>query len=257
MLPTPSTSHVSFDRVYEPAEDSYLLLDTLSHPTETTFLTNRFNPGPTTVTHRATSLGSPFVIEVGTGSGVVLSFLNAHAEAIFGSHGILTAGIDVNPFACLATRETVRAAENDQVARGSNHGLYLGNLLGDLTYPLRDGQVNLMIFNPPYVPTPSIPSHRVEEASAVTNFERDSALLELSYAGGVDGMEVTDRLLSLIPQTLDLKTGVAYILLCAQNKPDIVKRRIRTWGNDWKVETVGRSGKTGGWEKLQVIRIWR
>ena len=25
----------------------------------------------------------------------------------------------------------------------------------------------------------------------------------------------------------------------------------------WRAETVGSSGKTAGWEKLQIIRIWR
>ena len=44
MLPTPSTSHVNYNRIYEPAEDSFLLLDTLASPSETTFLRIRFPP---------------------------------------------------------------------------------------------------------------------------------------------------------------------------------------------------------------------
>ena len=66
MLPTPDTSHVSYDQIYEPAEDSYLLLDTLSSASETTFLRSHFRTGP-----------APLVVEVGTGSGVVLAFVVA------------------------------------------------------------------------------------------------------------------------------------------------------------------------------------
>jgi release factor glutamine methyltransferase len=52
---------------------------------------------------------------------------------------------------------------------------------------------------------------------------------------------------------------VAYLLLCAQNKPEEVKDRIRglEGGGRWRAETVGMSGKQAGWEKLQIVRIWR
>jgi release factor glutamine methyltransferase len=89
-------------------------------------------------------------------------------------------------------------------------------------------------------------------------------LLELSYAGGLDGMEVTNRLLSQIPGMLSPR-GVAYVLFCRGNRPEEVKRGIAAWeggrreGREWKwrAETVGSSGKTAGWEKLEIVRIWR
>ena len=64
MLPTPDTSHVPYKRVYEPAEDSYLLLDTLSSAVETEYLQKAFPDI------------APLVVEVGTGSGVVLVFVH-------------------------------------------------------------------------------------------------------------------------------------------------------------------------------------
>jgi len=70
-------------------------------------------------------------------------------------------------------------------------------------------------------------------------------------------METTDRLIDALPNILSQDRGCAYILLCAQNKPEQVKDNIRKWGSEWAVETVGSSGKKGGWEKLQIIRIWR
>jgi release factor glutamine methyltransferase len=251
MLPTPSTDHVSFDCVYEPAEDSYLLLDTLSSETEKAFLRKRFAQ-----THSSPQTSpSPLVIEIGSGSGVVLSFVHAHAETIFGRADILTAGVDVNLHACKATVETVSVAEKDQEKQNQSHGYYLGNLSADLTTTLKSGEVDVLIFNPPYVPTPDLPPLVSEEN--LNSYDTDSHLLLLSYAGGEDGIEVTNRLLASLREVLSPNRGVAYILLCAQNKPKLVKAEIRKWGDDWTVETVGSSGKKAGWEKLQIIRIYQ
>jgi release factor glutamine methyltransferase len=247
MLPTPSTSHIS-PSVYDPAEDSFLLLDTLSSPTETAFLATRFAAPP-----------APLVVELGPGSGVVIAFLAAHARHILGSPAALFAAVDLNPAACVDTGATVRGALAEARAAGQSNGAawvggaWLAAVNGDLATPLRDGQVDVLVFNPPYVPTPALPVPAGEGASA---YERESRMLELSYAGGRDGMEVTDRLLGELPEILSSR-GVAYVLLCAQNRPEEVKERIRRWGGGWRAETVGRSGKVGGWEKLCVLRIWR
>jgi release factor glutamine methyltransferase len=254
MLPTPSTSHVPYERVYEPAEDSFLFLDTLSSESEKTFLQNCFKEGPGGLTSKDSP--SPFVVEVGTGSGVVLSFLHAHAENILGRPDILTAGVDVNRFACQATAKTVRVAESEQQAQASSHGFYLGNILGDLIGSIRPGQVDLLIFNPPYVPTSELPRLPDEAAKTTTTHEDDSYLLSLSYAGGIDGMETTNRLLESLPEVLSCSRGCAYILFCAQNQPEKVKDRVKSWGSAWGVEIVGTSGKRGGWENLQILRIW-
>jgi release factor glutamine methyltransferase len=255
MLPTPSTSHVAFERIYEPAEDSFLLLDTLSSSTEKTFLQHRFDI-PTTPDGR--SPAAPFVVEIGTGSGVVLSFVHAHAEVIFGRKDILTAGVDVNRYACEATGQTIKIAEKEQAGQGKSHGFHLGNVVGDLTSPLRAEMVDVLIFNPPYVPTPDLPAlPDAQERIGEPSFEDDSNMLELSYAGGADGMETTDRLLDALPEMLSRQRGCAYVLVCAQNKPEVIKQRMRDRGREWRAETVGSSGKKGGWEKLQIIRIWR
>ncbi|CAG8950487.1 hypothetical protein HYFRA_00006984 [Hymenoscyphus fraxineus] len=255
MLPTPSTSHVSFDRVYEPAEDSYLLLDTLSSESEKEFLQNRFTHTQTPTSTPPKNPPSPLILEVGSGSGVVLSFLHAHALTIFGRSDILTAGIDVNPHACHATIQTIRCAEKEHDESKPPHGFYLGNVAADLTGALRCGEVDVLIFNPPYVPTPNLPS--LVGDPKLSAFDADSHLLELSYAGGEDGMEVTKRLIESLPEMLSRDRGCAYVLLCAQNKPEIVKEGIRKWGSGWMAETVGSSGKKAGWEKLQIVRIWR
>lgn len=261
MLPTPSTSHVPFDRIYEPAEDSYLLLDTLSSAPEHAFLSTHFPPPSP----------APLVLEVGTGSGVVLAFLTAHAHPIFGRADILSLGIDINVHASLATQHTVAIAAAAQRDAGERRtGTYLGNGVGDLTAPVRARSVDVLVFNPPYVPTPELPAVPVAPGAGGAGadgavvlgrdaqYELDSRLLELSYAGGVDGMEVTERLLGELPRVLSAR-GVAYVLLCAQNKPEAVMEGVRGWeeGGRWSAEVVGRSGKVGGWEKLVIVRIWR
>lgn len=251
MLPTPSTSHVCFDRVYEPAEDSYLLLDTLSSPTESAYLTGRFNEP---------SSPPPLVLEVGVGSGVVLAFVAANAVKIFGRQDVLTMGVDINSFACNAASQTVRNAINE---RETGRSVYLDIVNSDLATAMRPRSVDIFIFNPPYVPAelPDLARHNdynsVPKGKGKTSFEQDSYLLELSYAGGEDGMVVTNRMLEQIPDLLSNGKGVAYVLLCAQNKPETVKQRIRDWGTGWRAETVGSSGKKAGWEKLVIVRIWK
>lgn len=255
MLPTPCTSHVSFDTIYEPSEDSYLFLDTLSSSSESAWLSQRFASTPT-----------PLVVEVGTGSGVVLAFTAANSGQIFGRRDILPLGVDVNRDACLATRRTVvkaveeRQSEPDTAVKMKTP--YLASVTSDLTMSLRPGAVDVLLFNPPYVPTEALPELPVsgggrEEEEPRSKFDEESYLLSLTYAGGMDGMETTRRLLDAIPGILHPTTGVAYVLLCKQNRPEEVKQGIRDWGGGWQAETVGNSGRQAGWEKLIIVRIWR
>ena len=160
MLPTPSTSHVSFNTIYEPAEDSYLLLDTLSSSTETSWLKCTF-PSNTT---------SPLLVEVGSGSGIVIAFLAAHAKTILGRDDVLLLGVDVNAHACAATAETVSLASSQQGSCTS----YLGSVCSDLTSSILDGSVDVLIFNPPYVPTSELPTLRSGQGGMSTGVAADS-----------------------------------------------------------------------------------
>ncbi|KAG5931290.1 hypothetical protein E4U53_001850 [Claviceps sorghi] len=244
MLPTPDTSHVPYSRVYEPAEDSFLLLDTLSSDSERTFLQARFPPGAPV----------PLVVELGTGSGVVVAFANAHAQSIFGTRHVLAAGVDMNAFACRATVATVGKARGEHA---DSAGVYLGSCMGDLGTPWRDSVVDVLVFNPPYVPTPEMPVRPdAFDDEGEASWDGDSYLLGLAYAGGKDGMETTGRLLGMLPGLLASR-GCAYLLLCAQNQPDRVRARVEAFGREWRAEVVASSGKTAGWERLQVLRIWR
>ncbi len=249
MLPTPSTAHVNYDHIYEPSEDSYLILDTLSSETETQFLHSRFG----------TSSSPPLVLEVGSGSGVVLAFITAHAGQLFGRSDVMTAGLDINSFACTATIQTVEIATRQAVSGRKRPGVFLDASVGDLTGCVRDGAVDVLVFNPPYVPSQSIPDITTLDDPSQSTFDRDMHLSLLATDGGLNGMQTTNRLLEDLPRILSSR-GVAYVLLCAQNKPDRVMASIREWSSKrdmtWHAEKVGSSGKKAGWEKLCIIRIW-
>ena len=264
MLPTPSTSHIDINVVYEPAEDSFLLIDTISSASETTFLSCRFSPQGSLASNRT---ASPLIVEIGVGSGVVIAFITAQAQNIFGRSDVLTLGTDLNTAATKAAGETVRHAlrhgpsTNKEVRHVEKvNAQYLSSCLADLGSPLVDGSVDVLLFNPPYVPTTQLPEIPFEKSMSNDSPQKrvnESDLLALSWAGGERGMEVTNRLLERITMILNPQRGVAYILLCAQNKPREVMERINTWGDRWFAEIIGSSGKTAGWEKLVVLRIAR
>ena len=256
MLPTPYTTHVDGERTYVPAEDSFLFLDTLSSEPETHFLRNRFG--------LSSGRPTPLIVEVGTGSGIILAFITAHAQTLFGTSQILTVGTDVNRYACVDAQQTVRRTLKDTLTECSSTaaqpakcwGEHLAIFNGDLTCPLRSGVVDLLLFNPPYVPSSNVPSVSLDRGTGGSDrdLDKDAHMLDLSYEGGLDGMEVTQRFLDQLPLVLNKERGAAYVLLCKQNRPEEVIQRLRD-NNQWEVDVVARSGSFAGWEKLQIIRI--
>lgn len=263
MLPTPDTSHIPTSLVYDPVEDSYLLLDTFASESETAFLRKHFYPAAPSAQHAPPSI--PLVLELGSGSGVVSAFVASNAEHIFGGPA-LCACTDLNPHACRATRETIlkelsrKRKEEGEEAGG---GIFLGACNADLEGPWVRGNIDVLVFNPPYVPTPELPSRPDKMSNSFfggkdedPGFEEEEYYLGLAYAGGSDGMEVTNRLIERLPGILSAR-GCAYIVLCAQNHPEEVKGRIREMGPEWRAESAGSTGKKSGWEKLQIMRAWR
>ncbi|CAG9564203.1 unnamed protein product [Danaus chrysippus] len=91
----------------------------------------------------------------------------------------------------------------------------------DLATCFVENKFDVVIFNPPYVVTDS------EECN--------SHGIEASWAGGVKGREVTDRLLYMIPKILS-PDGSFYLLLIEENIPKEVVQIMSKLG--FKSETI-------------------
>ncbi|CAM5079422.1 unnamed protein product [Eretmochelys imbricata] len=189
MIPTPRHQHVGphgpFSEVYEPAEDTYLLLDALERDAA-----------------QIRGAGVEISLEVGAGSGVVSAFL----ASIVGPSALYIC-TDINPIAAFCTLET--AVLNK---------VHIHPVITDLVtglLPRLSGKVDLLLFNPPYVVTPSeeVQSHGIEAA----------------WAGGKNGREIMDRLFPLVPNLLSTG-GLFYLVTIKENNPDEILETMKKYG---------------------------
>lgn len=213
MLPTPYIKNLD-ERVYDPSEDSFLLLDCLEECLQD-LQKRQF----------------PVVCEIGAGSGIVSTFMKVN---IF-PHGLFLA-TDVNPAACETIVSTVK--ENDTASNFKSVNVFQTSL----TSGIRHQAVDVLVFNPPYVPAEEVPEIPADNS--------DPSWLDLALLGGSDGMVVTWEVLYNLQDILS-PDGVAYILFCARNKPDSVAEVMRARG--WTVRTV--VSRKAGWEVLSVLEF--
>lgn len=139
--------------VYEPSEDTFLFLEALE--ADEKFLRE---------------LDPLICVEIGPGSGIVSSFVST----MFKDRGMLFYGCDLNEKAAEFSKETfLRNGSKRHVMEcvGSD----LSSCFGDRL----EGKVDLLLFNPPYVPS--------DEA------EVGYKDIRAAWAGGKDGMEITKR----------------------------------------------------------------
>ncbi|KPP60420.1 hypothetical protein Z043_121585 [Scleropages formosus] len=211
MFPTPEYFHAGrgpFVNVYEPAEDSFLLMDALERDAD-----------------RLQKMRPSICLEVGSGSGVVSAFL----ASVTGPEAVYLC-TDVNPDAAQCTAETSRC--ND---------ISLQPIITDLVetlLPRLCGNVDVLLFNPPYVVTPS------EEVG--------SSGIEAAWAGGIRGREVMDRFIPLVPQLLSSQ-GLFYLVTVTENDPEgiiVLLGQMGLWGE------VCLSRQAGA-ESLSILRFCR
>ena len=182
MFPTPDLSHFTRDdyhRIYEPDADSFLLLDALE------------------LKHKEIIEQNPLIVfEFGSGSGLATSFIAKH----FCASPSLFFAIDINPHACRSTQRTFAKNHLNQ-----KHSLNVVQC--NLADPLIDrlsSQVDLILFNPPYVPT---------ETSDVEE------VIDRTYAGGKDGIEVIEVAIGQASRLLSAQ-GVFYMIALEENNFD-------------------------------------
>ena len=251
---TPDYFHVLEDAalraaVYEPEADSFLMLQALD----------------------AAGLGAPSArrplvcAEIGVGSGIALTHLATLLAAAAGPDPLYV-GVDVNPVALRATRETFRRTFANVVAPPREPPpllLVRGDLLswtaavaaatsatatrgGPATY----GPIDVLLFNPPYVPTSA-----AELAEAVRGGKTGGDWLPSAWAGGPDGRLVLDRCLPQLPAAM-ARGGEAFVVAMEENDPPGILRRIGELA-----AAAGRTARgavsaqryTG--ERLRVLRV--
>ena len=250
----PSMEHLTssdYDNVYEPADDTYLLLDGLgvefddgapcTGDTAPSVLldANDIEMTPT-IDHPADRVA--ITLELGCGTGAVTTYLAKvlydrrrrilQKESLEGGNGndircpssAMHYVTDVNPH---AVSVALRTAEASNLPRGT-----IEPILCDLASPLLDklsGKVDVLIFNPPYVPTP--------------DDEVGSAGIEASWAGGKDGRIVLDRALPQIARLLSRPHGAAYVITVDDNLPEDIAEKMRLFGVNVKPLLVRRKAR--------------
>ncbi|XP_035171455.1 methyltransferase N6AMT1 isoform X1 [Oxyura jamaicensis] len=206
-LPTPRYEHVGrFGEVYAPAEDTFLLLDALERDAT-----------------RLRDAGIAICLEIGSGSGVVSTFL----ASIIGSSALYLC-TDINPMAAYCTLETALL-----------NNVHLQPVITDLVSglsPRLNGKVDLLLFNPPYVVTPSeeVKSHGIEA----------------SWAGGKRGREVMDRVFPLVADLLS-PGGLFYLVTIKENNPDEILEIMKKHG----LEGTRALSRQAGQEMLTILKF--
>uniref|UniRef100_A0A6G1SAL7 Methyltransferase HEMK2 n=1 Tax=Aceria tosichella TaxID=561515 RepID=A0A6G1SAL7_9ACAR len=175
-----------FNHVYEPAEDTFLLLDALEQDLE------------------LLKEGVDICLECGSGSGTIITALSIAfkqgLEQEATTKNRLMLATDINHEACRTTRKC--ASYHNQL---HNLEIIRTNLAESLVDRLGNS-VDLLLFNPPYVPTDS--NETVEGANQ----------LQHSWAGGKKGRELIDIFLeSYVPRLLNKPNGVAYMVALSEN----------------------------------------
>nr|GMD73768.1 hemK methyltransferase family member 2 [Ipomoea batatas] len=201
----------SHPEVYEPCDDSFALVDAL--------LADRTN----LLDHQPA-----FCMEVGCGSGYVITSL-----ALMLGHEVPEAyyiATDINPHAVMVTRETA-------VAHGVDVELVNTDIASGMEARMA-GLVDVMVVNPPYVPTPE------EEVGCEG--------ITSAWAGGENGRTVIDKILPVADEVLS-ERGWLYLLTLAANNPSEICLQMRKKGYASRV-ILQRSTEE---ESLHVIKFWR
>ncbi|KAJ3567159.1 hypothetical protein NP233_g6550 [Leucocoprinus birnbaumii] len=200
MIPTPDLSHLTgkdYKNIYEPAEDTFLLLDALESDAD-----------------ELKKSKALICLEVGSGSGCVSSFI----AQILGP-SVLYLCTDINPHACRASSHT---STQNKVSLECINTSFASPLIPRLRH-----QIDIILFNPPYVPT------EYEEAQ----YAQQDKNIAGAWAGGYDGMQVTNDFLKIVETLLSERGRFYLVALKQNNVPEIQQRMLHEHGLESEVRT--------------------
>lgn len=213
MLSTPIVPDPDYNITYEPSEDSFLFLDLFESLHSEKYFTS------------LSVKSSNIVLEIGSGSGIISAFIDQH-KIIPNS---LLLDTDINPHAILQTHKTCPNSDIIQC---------------NLTDPIRPNLIDVLIFNPPYVPSENVPTLPASSDS--------ETWLDLALVGGNDGMQITNLVLNNLNEILST-TGEAYILFCARNNHQQVADDFKSKNHNFTVKQLIH--RKCGWEELAIYRF--
>ncbi|KAL6516265.1 hypothetical protein OROGR_019570 [Orobanche gracilis] len=201
----------SHPEVYNPCDDSFALVDAL--------LADRSN----LLEHQPS-----ICLEIGSGSGYVITSLSLLLKELDSNAYYIAT--DINPHATRVTRETLES-----------HGCHGEVVNTDIASGLERrlaGCVDVMVVNPPYVPTPE------EEVGC------DG--IASAWAGGENGRRVIDKILPVADGLLSDK-GWLYLVTLTANNPLELCLEMRRRGYASRI-VLQRSTEE---ESLHIIKFWR
>ncbi|KIR52034.1 hypothetical protein I315_05324 [Cryptococcus gattii Ru294] len=200
-LPTPNIAHFTesdYEHIYEPAEDSFILLDALELDA-----------------HDLRRMHPSVCVEIGAGSGVVSAFMSN----LLGHGNSCTYITILDPIRC--------------------------NLVDPLLPRLAE-KVDVLLFNPPYVPTDNEELQMTQESRGIGG----------AWAGGADGMTITNTVLQQLPNLLS-PGGRLYLVAIHQNNTKDISARMLSLGLQSKLINLFKEiiKRRAGRELLSVLRI--
>jgi release factor glutamine methyltransferase len=215
----PSLRHLNFrdyDVVYEPSDDTYLLIDAIGYDFDA--IEQGEGDDGTGILHSRIQS----TLEIGCGTGTPTVYLAKRIRGIRGDEketseeetrstntnkDCIHYVTDINPDAIRIAKAT---AESNGISTAHFQAVQC-DLASQLLEQLQ-GKVDVLIFNPPYVPTPD------EEVG--------SSGIEASWAGGINGRVVLDRALPQIARLLAFPHGVAYVVTVDDNYPEQISQTM-------------------------------
>lgn len=107
-----------------------------------------------------------------------------------------------------------------------------------------NGKVDVLIFNPPYVPS--------EEIIHPCNNICDN-IIDAAFAGGSDGRYWIDKFLPQVHELLS-ETGTFWLVAIEQNKPRELMKMAR---ENWNLKSEIVKERKAGFEKLYILKFWK
>jgi release factor glutamine methyltransferase len=234
----PSLDHLTmkdYEHVYEPSDDTFLLLDGIQLGLE--------------LADKEMNVDSFTALEIGCGTGIPIVYLGLQCKQRFqppqstadgcNNRNTVTLTLlatDCNPHALRITQTT--AAFHELAL--TTHQCDLASGLLSSTHDHNssstswDGAIDMLLFNPPYVPTPDeevVEFHGNHGGTELKVENTENRVgIEASWAGGLHGRRVIDRAIPQIAQLLRKPAGVAYMITVDDNLPEQLRQELGKLG---------------------------